>query len=927
MDPTAPRPLPESILFSPSLKKTRPIHSHPSPKGATPSRLYLRQSFPTLTSREPEREDKEKVERAQEQKHEQELPSTTTPRSSPGITLRQQHGPSSTLHAPRKQQQHLQVQGDDGRRLKNGMSTPFSARLSQLQQQQQRQRQQQQQQQQQQYTLQNQKPVDISPAIPSTPSSKQPPSAPIVEPLDSSGELVSPNTLRASSIHVRHAQEMTEALDRILDSKLSPPSSSSLSATLPSASVTSFSSDSLLSRLFRPIPADNIPKPPNHGLQDQQQPSAAPAAPRLRTTETEYDLSPARSARLLSTPSRSLYEGTPSKVLRPNERDMGQVGYGKMAKAAVKDSFRLEEEQDVEDAVEDDVENEVPSPLERHWRYRRPWQEQSLRRRDADGRNSDDELDERNRQQLKKLDQRYTKTTTQNEQNNTDQEEEEGVGEDNVEDDDDRHHAEREYSYGDEEVSFRRPNLTLSSSNQSTLVEQLQPSLGKDPSTAHPEQGQTPGTPAPGGQRSTYNNRIVLTEEENIDADANATTDSEEEEAENSLLEVAEKTAAITQELRDVYSNLQELFSPEKEAKLQEAVTILNSAWKETNGTATHSVDAIGATASSSAIPRTLSSSIHKRKPAPLRPARILGVQDRSPSSSSRSSLSLSPENQSLQYLTQQTEQRQQQLDGRPSRRVQMSNNITTSLPHHDVTVRGLISDAESARRLLQGTRGRGQHQAVRRPENAQDIPAITPSSRTKLDAQTEIQSSELHHQEQFRRKLDRWKRVELQNRDEAPLLPIVYPDLYIPTTSSRGDHAVVSAQHDGDEEYDHGLVDQAEVYDKYDDDDTAWGAQTRAGEATMNMRGLKQRAREETEYYKARILEEVQLQLDRENEMVRERKGKGKRKSRGSPLLPSLRPPPHVEHDDEERELERNHLIDRRRSAKRRTEDAFWSA
>lgn len=48
-------------------------------------------------------------------------------------------------------------------------------------------------------------------------------------------------------------------------------------------------------------------------------------------------------------------------------------------------------------------------------------------------------------------------------------------------------------------------------------------------------------------------------------------------EAESSLLEVAETTTTITNQLRGVYTNLQDFFSPETEAKLQDAITVIGS--------------------------------------------------------------------------------------------------------------------------------------------------------------------------------------------------------------------------------------------------------------------------------------------------------------------------------------------------------------
>ncbi|KAF9163820.1 hypothetical protein DFQ26_002115, partial [Actinomortierella ambigua] len=54
-------------------------------------------------------------------------------------------------------------------------------------------------------------------------------------------------------------------------------------------------------------------------------------------------------------------------------------------------------------------------------------------------------------------------------------------------------------------------------------------------------------------------------------------TRQEVDEAGAHLLEVAESTTSITSQLRGVYANLQEFFSPETEAKLHDAITVLGS--------------------------------------------------------------------------------------------------------------------------------------------------------------------------------------------------------------------------------------------------------------------------------------------------------------------------------------------------------------
>ncbi|KAF8930382.1 hypothetical protein BGZ58_008278 [Dissophora ornata] len=421
------------------------------------------------------------------------------------------------------------------------------------------------------------------------------------------------------------------------------------------------------------------------------------------------------------------------------------------------------------------------------------------------------------------------------------------------------------YDRGDDEVSFKRPELA-SSSNLSTLVdpdsnhEQYQ--LYSLHEKAHREsqdyeeqeiqQDLDFSTHGPTPSRAFSQQSVVRTPVQN--------GHTPEREAEDSLLEVAEKTAAITKELRGVYSNLQELFSPETEAKLNGAMSALNS--HKGAGSADRVVND---KRFSTTVPKPLvfetspvtvqkaSSPIAKRKPAPLRPAVMPKPHQN------------------------QQQQQQQQRDQRES---------PTKVHKHDVTLRGLISDADSARRLSQGKKNKDKH-----PRRSLDsIQAARPSAMPATVSEPlnfESEPAGEKHQERFQRKLDRWKRVERQNLAEAPPLP-TYLDLYIPTTSSRS----------------HPQTD-------YEDEYLEVNGQDEEEEELERERDFEEELEQEQEPERNIFRERAQQDLlDKRAQTAREEELRERRDRRAA----------------EDAEGDYEELADRRRLSKRRRETAFWS-
>ncbi|KAF9958687.1 hypothetical protein BGZ72_011132 [Mortierella alpina] len=569
-------------------------------------------------------------------------------------------------------------------------------------------------------------------------------------------------SIPASALHARQAQEISETLARILEKS---PSSSR----------------------HRPQPADNIPA---NSLS-----ASAPATQRLRTTETEYDLSPARTTRFLSTPPQNVYHGTPSRL--PQER-RGLTRHSE--NPAMTPSSLLPLERRVHDRQEPQKRGALNDITRSTRETTGLFRTRTEHTEDASSREED----------------------TQEQSNSFNR----------------MRDPEAAYDHADGEVSFKRVELS-SSSNQSTLIEQehlrqygqynrsqSHDDLEQEEATLDRQLGS--GTP----RKQFYHNQIHREleqeqeqeqEQEEINQDrqlGSRTPRSKyhhsqsqehleqeetplgrqlrsstplnsgyvtEEEAEDALLEVAETTATITDQLRGVYSNLQQFFSPETEAKLNGAISVIGSHKKASRNQGIYT--------------KGLSASI----PAPL-----------------------------------------------PAQQIPTSGKMR----QHEVAVTGLISNADSARRLSRGNK----NQPRAAPEDsspglkkATALPS-TPMPRTvsePLILETEARSD--RHQERFQRRLERWKRVDREHQFK-PAPPRVYMDLYVPTSKSsrpltRPEPPVLQTDRRAMERQ----------------------AMEREREA-MRENG---RERDKNRHYKDKILQEVRAQIAREDELKQQQSGR----------------------------------------------------
>ncbi|CAO3567345.1 unnamed protein product [Mortierella alpina] len=589
-------------------------------------------------------------------------------------------------------------------------------------------------------------------------------------------------SIPASALHAQQAQEMSETLARLLERT---PTSSR----------------------YRPQPVDNIPA---NSLS-----TSAPATQRLRTTGTEYDLSPALTARLLSSPPPSLYHGTPSRL--PHER-RGATRQSNHAETSPFLSLpRDRRAHDRQDGQERGALSDITkSTRANNGSFRTPMEHAA----------DESDREEDNREQGDPV----------NSARDTDV----------------------VYDHPDGEVSFKRVELS-SLSNQSTLIEQdsarrhgqHQRSQGHEVQEQEQKQATSErhfisSTP----RRASYHNQIHNDVEQDRELEETtvdrrptssaprkkhyhrpAYEDREqghdnayetEEEAESVLLEVAETTATITDQLRGVYSNLQQFFSPETEAKLNGAMSVIGSHKKagRSQGTYTKGLSAsIPAPpvfgTSPTRAPR--SPVIVKRKPAPLRPATI-------------------PKQN-------------------PLHPAQQSTTLATTR-RHNVAVTGLISNADSARRLSQGDKS----QSSGSPEdNSHDLkksialpPTRTPRTVPEpFTLETEARSE--RHQERFQRRLERWKRVDREHQFK-PTPPRVYMDLYIPSKSSRP----LTCPEPPVLQTDRRAVERQ-----------AMERQTMEREReAIRENG---RERDKNRHYKDKILHEVRAQIARENELKKQ--------------------------------------------------------
>ncbi|KAG0252936.1 Protein tpx2, partial [Linnemannia exigua] len=257
-----------------------------------------------------------------------------------------------------------------------------------------------------------------------------------------------------------------------------------------------------------------------------QQPVSKPL---LRTTETEYDVSPSRTARRLTSPPASSFVGTPSRRSHLRNQTPGSMR---------PPSPTHQHSQDRQ--VEEQTRPEDRATLE--------WLKQTV---DAE------EFDYR----------RYTRRAS-TEVGTLPEQQQEEHGE----------HGEHENPYQANDQQHQETDIFDSTSQREDSNSYKRQSLGS-PSRR---------------RRSNEQAEDTYSQKENIPIEAETTTlldsylssstpypktpevDHTVAEAESSLVEVAETTTSITNQLRGVYTNLQDFFSPETEAKL-DVITVIGS--------------------------------------------------------------------------------------------------------------------------------------------------------------------------------------------------------------------------------------------------------------------------------------------------------------------------------------------------------------
>ena len=323
----------------------------------------------------------------------------------------------------------------------------------------------------------------------------------------------------ASAIHLQQANDMTKSIYKLLEDNARTKEGVSRQAQN-SVSVANSSLEVFRQSQRRssrtPTSASRTTSAPT---KVQQQPVSKPL---LRTTETEYDVSPNRTARLMTSPPASSFVGTPSRRSHLRHQTPGSM-------RATSPTDRHSQDQQVEEKGRP----EDAATLE--------WLKQTV---DAE------EFDH----------QRYTRRASTEVGELPEQQEEH---EDLYQTED--HHQE---------------------TNPFDSVTQ------RDDSYLHKRQSL--GSPSR-RRRSNEHVEDTYSQKENIPLETEATTpldsylsrsalypktpemDHSVTEAESSLLEVAETTTTITNQLRGVYTNLQDFFSPETEAKLQDAITVIGS--------------------------------------------------------------------------------------------------------------------------------------------------------------------------------------------------------------------------------------------------------------------------------------------------------------------------------------------------------------
>ncbi|KAF9965677.1 Protein tpx2 [Mortierella alpina] len=558
-----------------------------------------------------------------------------------------------------------------------------------------------------------------------------------------------------SALHIHQAAEMEDSLAKLLDDSHHRETNASLQARASMLKARK-SLDSLRQSQRRSL--DSVARSPSRK-------SALP--PRLRTTETEYDVSPSRTARLMSTPAASSFVGTPSR----RDRDFDAQAH---------------------------VTPENLATLE--------WLQQTANASD----NDQNQYATENAENTERLDQKYTRQTSIVD----DEQEQQQYADLNTR----NRRTSSQRSYHNSPVNHRRASERAHDTysekeNIPAYTDRTAPHDRPSPkSPKYIERVLEPRTPEP--------NHSVI-------------------EAESSLLEVAESTTTLTNELRGVYTKMQDFFSPETEAKLNGAISVIGSQ-KVTR------------------VAKGLTSSTTKPRPLDFRSASVR-KDYRTPSSAKHSSKPLTepvPFNFSerldrlqrrhtphlLQKSGRSTPQATTGMQHKQHHRDEIAHTLSTppifeqggisgvpkvtkqpltvpkspvftkrrpaplrpavmpSKPnvhhpqqqdsgrmHTGITQRSLVSSAESARRLS-GERqdhprrhdlGLGHRSVQGRAHSARPALTVPEPFSFVTDARGE------RYQEQFRNKLGKWRQIEKEHQFKALPLP-EYPDMFVPKKSTK---------------------------------------------------------------------------------------------------------------------------------------------
>ncbi|KAF9184112.1 Protein tpx2 [Haplosporangium sp. Z 767] len=314
-----------------------------------------------------------------------------------------------------------------------------------------------------------------------------------------------------SSEHQKHAREMEDTLAKLLDDKseASRQARSSISHATKSLEALRQSQRKSLDSAYISTPTK--PKP----------------QPLLRTTETEYDVSPSRTARLMTSPPAASFAGTPDKKSERGRRHVAT------SPPVFSDDRQRQEQTRAEDLA----------TLQ--------WLQNTI---NAGNMNGDGEIDgsEHAMDITEQLDQRYTQQTSVS---GTDRETQE------------LYQNEQHSGYG-QSYSHQNRSPNSASKRRRSNGRVKEDAFSQKENIPNPSDEATfhnqHSFRSPNLQSTTLEPRTPNTNNPNVDA-------------ESSLLEVAETTTTITNQLRGVYSNLQQFFSPETEAKLSGAITAIGS--------------------------------------------------------------------------------------------------------------------------------------------------------------------------------------------------------------------------------------------------------------------------------------------------------------------------------------------------------------